>query len=111
MSLKSNIGPFRYGVPPEVPKERVLRELEDVKSMVAEWKKSYMRIVEEYGPYDLAVNEFWMEIEEYVLPWLDRMFAVGFIDENEYEDTIRYFVALVEELRYEINLLKEVKDA
>jgi DNA-binding MltR family transcriptional regulator len=39
------------------------------------------------------------------------MFAVGFIDENEYEDTIRYFVALVEELRYEINLLKEVKDA
>mgnify|MGYP001772763748 CR=1 FL=1 len=111
MSLKSNIGPFRWGVPPEVPKERVLRELEDVKNMVFEWKKSYVRIVRECGPYDLAVSEFWGEIEEYVLPWLNRMLVVGFIDESEFEDTMNYFIGLVEELREEINLLKEVENA
>lgn len=111
MSLKSNIGPFRYGIPPEVPKERILREIEDVKNMVCEWKNSYVRIVREVGPYDMAVSEFWGEIEEFVMPWLNRMWTIGFVTDEELEEIMNYFRSLVIELEDEINSLKEGKDA
>ena len=50
-------------------------EIKSYKQMVKNWKASYLSQVDEAGDNDYLVKDFWEEIEENILPFVE---SVGF---------------------------------
>jgi len=50
-------------------------EIKPLKQMVKNWKESYLSQVDGAGGNEYLVKDFWEEIEEYILPYIE---SVGF---------------------------------
>jgi len=75
-------------------REQGLRELEDLKKMVVNWKEAYMRLPKERHGFYL-VSEMTEEIGIFMIPYLRRLVVNGYI---EPEDADRFIDFCKEQL-------------
>ncbi len=107
MNPRSREPAFVLGKVPQIPKERVLKELADVKMMIVEWKKSYMRQANELGGGEFLCEELWMDVREFASPYIWRMVMCGFITHEEYDEFMNFCAQQVEELGDYIRKIEE----
>ncbi len=92
---------------PQVPREKIEREIADAKMIIQGWKRSYMKIAEEIGGGEFLCEEYRDEIQEFASPYLYRMVMCGFITREEYVEFMRFCEGQVEELRDHIRRIEE----
>ncbi len=104
---------FVLGKIPQFPKERILREIEEVKRMIVGWKESYMKQADELGGGMFLCEELWMDVREFASPYIYRMVMCGFITEDEYVEFMDFCARQVRELGDYIRKIEEpeVEDA
>jgi len=72
-------------------KESAERELKVLKEMISAWRKSY-----EEAPYWGCERDLIFEIEEYLLPYLRRLYECGYIDEEQITNFLSFCYEQVE---------------
>lgn len=75
---------------PQVPREKIDREIADAKLIITNWKEAYMKLAVELGGGDFLCDEFWDEIREFASPYMYRMLMCGFITKQEYVQFFRF---------------------
>lgn len=98
---------YILGVVPQIPKEKVLEEIEAVKRMIVGWKECYMKQAVELGGGEFLCEEFWAEVEEFASPYIWRMVKCGYIEREEYNEFMRFCAVQVEELGDFIRRIEE----
>jgi hypothetical protein len=63
--------------------EKVREELDSLKRMVLNWRKSYEDRVSPEGEGEFLVQEFFGEVETYVYPYVKRLYACNYLSEAE----------------------------
>ncbi len=89
---------YVLGKVPQLPKEKVLAEIEAVKQMIVGWKESYMRQADELGGGMFLCEELWSEVRELASPYIYRMVMCGYITIEEYDEFMGFCASQVEEL-------------
>ena len=84
--------------------QRVLKELETIKGMVVAWKESYIGFVQEGGGGEFLVQDLMNEIEDYVSPYIHRLYQCNYIDARQVRRFMDFCYRQVQELR---EVLKE----
>ncbi|MCC6027048.1 MAG: hypothetical protein DSN99_08825 [Archaeoglobi archaeon] len=84
-------------------RESVEKELEVLKKMVSAWRKFY-----EETPYPGCERDFSFEIEEYLLPYLRRLYECGYINDSQINDFLSFCYEQIEELCRNIGKKLEV---
>jgi hypothetical protein len=85
-------------------KENVRKELEDLQSMVFNWKQCHLGDATPDGNNDCLVEEFEEEIFTYMYPYLRRLFQCEHLTAGEAEEFLNFCHNEVEDLR---NLIRE----
>lgn len=86
--------------------EKVRKELETLKGMVLTWKESYRGWAPPDGGGEFLVKDFLEEIEEYVYPYVKRMFQCDYLTQFEVKEFMEFCYKEVEDLR---NSLEEAE--
>ncbi len=107
MNQRSNVR-FVLGKIPQVPREKINREIADAKMIITGWKKAYMKLATEMGGGEFLCEELMDEILEFASPYLYRMYMCGFISYQEYVEFMRFCEGEVEELREHIKRIEEL---
>jgi len=102
-------------IPAEVierERKKVFREMENLKIMVENWKKSYLadtvypghdahfpvaEFMNPDGDWGFLVRDLWQECDEYVFPYAKRFQACGYISSSEF----RVFMGELQEVVYD----------
>lgn len=83
----------------EAMEENVQKEMEGMKEMVLNWKKSYLRDAPPEGGGEFLVEDFLLEIQEFVYPYTRRLFETNHINESEARELLEFCYAEAEDLR------------
>jgi len=76
-----------------VMRESFEKEIETLKKMVLAWRESYEEL-----PYPGCERDFIFEIEEYILPYLRRLYECGYINESHISNFLSFCYEQVDEL-------------
>lgn len=79
--------------------ENVRKELETLKGMVLTWKESYLGWAPPDGGGEFLVKDLYEEIEEYVYPYVRRMFQCDYLSQSEVKEFMEFCYKEVEDLR------------
>ena len=79
--------------------EKVRKELDGMKEMVLNWKKSHLRDAPPEGGGEFLLEDFLMEIQEYVYPYTRRLFETNHINELEAREFLESCYNEAEDLR------------
>ena len=79
--------------------ENVRRELETIRGMVLNWKKSYLECASAPGEDDYLALEFLEEIETHVYPYTRRLHECQYLTQSEVEEFLDFCYQQVAELR------------
>jgi hypothetical protein len=79
--------------------DNVIKELEDLKTIVLRWKKSYLGWVPDDGEGDYLLDEFREEISRHVSPFVNRLFQNDHLTWSEAQEFLSYCYSQVEEVR------------
>lgn len=90
----------------ETPEEAGAGELEVLKGMVLAWKEDYSRSASPGGGDEYLCQEFSLEIEEYVYPYLRRMIETDHISQDQARKFLNFCYRQVMELH---DLIEEPK--
>ena len=77
----------------------VIKELEDLKSMVLRWKRSYLGWVPDDGEGEYLLEEFSEEISRHISPFANRLFQNDHLTWSETKEFLNYCYSQVEEVR------------
>ena len=77
----------------------VIKELEDLKSMVLRWKRSYLGWVPDDGEGEYLLEEFSEEISRHISPFANRLFQNDHLTWSETQEFLNYCYSQVEEVR------------
>jgi len=86
--------------------ENVRKELETLKGMVLTWKESYLGWAPPDGGGEFLVKDFLEEIEEYVYPYVKRLFQCDYLTQSEVKEFMEFCYNQVKDLH---NSLEEVE--
>lgn len=78
--------------------ENVRNELETLKGMVLTWKESYLGWAPPEGGGEFLVKDFYEEIEEYVYPYVKRMFQCDYLSQSEVKEFMEFCYNQVRDL-------------
>jgi len=81
-------------------------ELEILKGMMLAWKEDYSRLASPEGGDEYLCQDFSLEIEEYVYPYLRRMMETDHISQDQAREFLEFCYRQVMELR---DLIEEPK--
>lgn len=79
------------------------QELEHLKSMVLTWKASYEGMADDEGDNDFLVLEFVQEIEEYMVPFVQRMHVTDQLTDQQVSDFLDFCYRQASDLRASFN--------
>ena len=79
--------------------EHVQKELEELKGMVLNWKKSYLESAPSDGGGEFLVQDFLEEIETHVYPYAKRLYECNYLSQSEAEEFLDFCYGQVEDLR------------
>ncbi|MDA2916999.1 hypothetical protein MYX64_09205 [Nitrospinae bacterium AH_259_B05_G02_I21] len=79
--------------------ENVRKELETLKGMVLNWKKSYVNSAAEGGGGDFLAQDLSEEIDTIVYPYVCRMYECNYIDGGHVKEIMDFCHQQVQELR------------
>ncbi len=79
--------------------ENVRKELETLKGMVLNWKKSYLNSAAEGGGGDFLAKDLSEEIDTIVYPYVRRMYECDYIDGGHVREIMDFCHQQVQELR------------
>ena len=79
--------------------ENVRKELETLKGMVLNWKKSYLEGAPPGGGGEYLVREFSEEIETHVYPYTRRLYECNYLSQAEAEEFLGFCYSQVDDLR------------
>ncbi len=79
--------------------ENVRKELETLKGMVLNWKKSYVNSAADGGGGDFLAQDLSEEIDTIVYPYVRRMYECGYIDGGQAKELMDFCHQQVQELR------------
>ncbi|MBW1918413.1 MAG: hypothetical protein JRI57_10410 [Deltaproteobacteria bacterium] len=79
--------------------DNVRKELEVIKTMVLNWKRSYLGFATPEGGDEYLAEEFAAEISEHISPFVMRMYACKYLTPDEVNDFLDVCYNEVEDLR------------
>ena len=79
--------------------ENVRKELDALKGMMLNWKKSYLGWASPEGDSEYVVEEFSEEIEMHVYPYVRRMYECNYLSQSEVKEFLDFCYSQVEDLR------------
>ncbi len=78
--------------------EKVRKELEVLRGMVLTWKQSHLGWAPPDGGGEFLVRDFLEEIEEYVYPYVKRMFQCDYLTQSEVKEFMEFCYNQVRDL-------------
>ena len=82
--------------------ESVRKELETLKGMVLNWKRSFLDWASPEGDNEYIIHEFSDEIQQQVYPYVRRMFEAGHLTDSEAKEFMGFCYSQVEDLRRQL---------
>ena len=79
--------------------ESVRKEIETLKGMVLNWKRSFLGWASPGGDNEYVIHEFSDEIQQQVYPFVRRMSETGHLTESEAKEFMNFCYSQVEDLR------------
>ena len=79
--------------------DNVRKELETLKGMVLNWKRSFLGWASPGGDNEYVIHEFSDEIQQQVYPYVRRMFETGHLTGSEAKEFMNFCYSQVEDLR------------
>ena len=86
--------------------ENVIKELNTLKGMVLNWKKGFLGWASPSGDNDYVHHEFSEELQNYVYPYVRRLYETNHLSASEAEEFMNNCYRQVEDLR---DQLKDVE--
>ncbi len=82
--------------------DNVLKELETLKGMVLNWKRSFLGWASPEGDNEYVIHEFLDEIQQQVYPYVRRMFETDHLTDSEAKEFMNFCYGQVEDLRRQL---------
>ena len=82
--------------------DNVHKELETLKGMVLNWKRSFLGWASPEGDNEYVIHEFSDEIQQQVYPYVRRMFEIGHLTDSEAKEFMNFCYSQVEDLRRQL---------
>ena len=79
--------------------DNVQKEINDLHTMIQNWKKDYLRSYDEAGGNEWLLSDFVEEIHMYVAPYLRRLFECDHINKVEYVNFIERTQGEIQDMR------------
>jgi len=79
--------------------DNVRKEIETLKGMVLNWKRSFLDWASPEGDNEYVIHEFSDEIQQQVYPYVRRMFEAGHLTDSEAKEFMNFCYSEVEDLR------------
>ena len=86
--------------------ENVIKELNTLKGMVLNWKRSFLGWASPDRDNDYVYQEFSEELQNYVYPYVRRLYETKHLSDSEAKEFMDYCYRQVEDLR---DQLKDVE--
>jgi hypothetical protein len=83
--------------------EEVRRELETIRGMVLNWKRSYLEDAPAPGEGEFLALDFLDEIETHVYPYTRRLYECQYLSQSEMQQFLEYCYEQVADLRNLLN--------
>jgi hypothetical protein len=84
----------------------VRRELEALKRMVLNWKRSYLGWASPEGNNEYVIHEFSEEIQNHLYPYVRRMYEMEHLNDSESKEFMHYCYSEIEDLRRRVENLE-----
>jgi hypothetical protein len=79
--------------------DNVRKEIETLKGMVLNWKRSYLGWASPEGDNKYVIHEFSDEIQQQVYPYVRKMLETGHLTDSEAKEFMNFCYSQVEDLR------------
>jgi len=79
--------------------ENVIKELDNLKGMILNWKKSFLGWASPGGDNDYVYQDFSEDIQRFVYPYVRRMYETKYLSDSEAKEFMDYCYSQVEDLR------------
>ena len=86
--------------------ENVVKELEDLKTLVLRWKQNYLDWVPDDGEGEYLLEDFREEITRHVSPFVNRLFQNDHLTWSEAQEFLNYCYSQVEEVHQAVEEAK-----
>lgn len=85
------------------------KEIETLRKMVLTWKNSYLRWAPSDGDAEFLVQDFVGEIEEYMYPYLRRLYVCNYITHEDLKEFMEFCYMQARELSEMLNGADKIK--
>ena len=79
--------------------ENVIKELNTLKGMVLNWKRSFLGWASPEGDNDYVYQDFSEDIQRLVYPYVRRLYETKYLSDSEAKEFMDYCYSQVEDLR------------
>lgn len=79
--------------------ENVIKELNNLKGMMLNWKKSFLGWASPEGDNDYVYQDFSEDIQKLVYPYVRRLYETKHLSDSEAKEFMDYCYSQVEDLR------------